>query len=235
MVQNGAAKQIFGHGFARREQDDEAFAKCPMRRFIAVLHTVAIACGLADGLGERRLHAFRVMAENRMGQLGIGSLERADYVGWQSTTQQTSYSLMKSRALNSVVPYVIAGRENKDAPPHAMWGLLDEVPSSVVGYWHRVNYLAVAAKTIKGSVTIDAAFQEQMDVYLRLASEKKADSANPKLLLKRIRDLERDVQTERSKRARLELLMSAAQEPSISSNISVDSGSTTTDDDDDDD
>jgi hypothetical protein len=67
-------------------------------------------------------------------------------VGWASTTQATSYSLMKSRALNSNVPYVLAGRDSRDAEPHPIWKLLDEVPDSVVGYWQRVNYIAVASK-----------------------------------------------------------------------------------------
>jgi len=201
-------QQVFGYGFDRKlQQDDEAFAKCPQRRFIAVLHAVAIACGSAGGLGERKLHAFRVMSENRMGQLGISTHERADYIGWASTTQATSYSLMKSRALNSNVPYILAGRDSKDDPPHPMWKLLDDVPDIVVGYWVRVLYLAIAAKAIQdNNMTIAPSFQEQMDDHLRDAKKKKADSANPKLLLKRIRELERDVQLERSKRARLELV-----------------------------
>ena len=55
-VKVAAGAQVFGHGFHRRaHQDDEGFAKCPQRRLIAVLHTVAIACGSTVGLGERRL------------------------------------------------------------------------------------------------------------------------------------------------------------------------------------
>jgi hypothetical protein len=204
---------VFGYGFDRKDnQDDEAYAKCPQRRFIAVLHTVAIACGSTNGLGERRLHAFRVMSENRMGALGISTQERSDFVGWASTTQATSYSLMKSRALNSNVPYIIAGRESKDEPPHAMWKLLDDVPDIVVGYWHRVLYLAIAAKAINGSVTIAASFQLLMDDHLRLAKKKRIDWANPELLLKRIRELEKDVQAERAKRARAELMTTAGSD-----------------------
>jgi hypothetical protein len=212
-VHVSSGTQVFGHGFDRKEhQDDEAFAKCPQRRFIAVLHAVAIACGSAGGLGERKLHAFRVMSENRMGALGISTQERSDFVGWASTTQATSYSLMKSRALNSNVPYIIAGRESKDEPPHAMWKLLDDVPDIVVGYWHRVLYLAIAAKAINGSVTIAASFQLLMDDHLRLAKKKRIDLANPELLLKRIRELEKDVQAERAKRARAELMTTAGSD-----------------------
>ena len=159
-----------------------------------------------------------------MGALGISTQERSDYVGWASTTQATSYSLMKSRAMNSNVPYVLAGRDSKDDPPHAMWKLLDEVPDIVVGYWNRVNYIAVAAKAINVSVTIDASFQGLMDKHLKDAKKKKADSANPKLLLKRIRELGRDVQLERSKRARLELMTTAGSDSISGVN---DDGSTT--------
>jgi hypothetical protein len=86
----------------------------------------------------------------------------------------------------------------------------------------------VAAKAVNGSVTIDAAFQELMDDHLRDAKKKKADSANPKLLLKRIRELERDVQAERSKRARAELIMTSTTTHPVSI-AGVDSGSTTGD------
>jgi len=120
--------------------------------------------------------------------------------------QSSNYSVLKVRAKQSNCPYILAGRESREDEPHPMWKLLDEVPDIVVGYWHRVVYLAVAAKAINGSVTIAPSFQEQMDDHLRDAKKKKADSSDPKLLLKRIRQLEKDVQSERSKRARAELM-----------------------------
>jgi hypothetical protein len=225
-VHVSSGTQVFGYGFDRKDnQDDEAYAKCPQRRFIAVLHAVAIACGSTNGLGERRLHAFRVMSENRMGALGISTQERSDFVGWASTTQATSYSLIKSRALNSKVPYVLAGRDSRDDPPHPMWKLLDEVPLTVVGYWHRVNYIAVAAKAINGSVTIAPSFQEQMDDHLKDAAKGRATSTNPVALNKRIRTLERELQLERSKRAKLDLLQQDTPPTDTSSDSETNSSS----------
>lgn len=209
----GSGDQLFGHGFKRKDhQDDEAFAKCPQRRFIAVLHVVAIACGSAGGLGERRLHAFRVLCDNRLGQLGFSSQERADYVGWQGTVQSQSYSLMKSKAKNSIVPYKMAGRECRDEKPHPMWNLLGDVPGVQLNCWYRVHRLAVAARVLKGSggaFTIDADAQRQMDDHLKTAARRKMTSTSPKALLKRVRQLERDLQDERSKCAKNDLQLSA--------------------------
>jgi hypothetical protein len=224
-----AREQVFGYGFTRKDQqDDEAFAKCPQRRFIAVLHAVAIACGSSVGLGERRLHAFRVLCENRLGQLGVSSQGRSDYIGWQSTVQSQSYSLMKTKARCSAVPYVLAGRGTKDEPPHAMWGLMGDVPGAGdMSYWERVVYVAVAAKALEdASIEIDSRFQARMDEHLKTttsANERKTN-ADPRTLLKRVRELERQLQSERTKRARLELEAAPAPTDDDDESSSLSSG-----------
>ncbi len=107
--------QIFAIGFTRKEQQsDEAFAKCIQRRFIAVLHAVFIAVGKVDGIGEKKLHIFRTMCENDLGSLGIRSSERQEYIGWSDGAQMQNYSLIKHRALNSSIPYIISERKTKD-------------------------------------------------------------------------------------------------------------------------
>lgn len=79
----------------------------------AMLHAVAIGCGLENGLGEKRLHIFRVMCENVLGGLGATAKERQDFVGWAHDTQAQNYSSLKHRALNSIAPFLLSGRQSK--------------------------------------------------------------------------------------------------------------------------
>jgi mannosyltransferase OCH1-like enzyme len=91
-----------------------------------------------------------------------------------------------------------------------MWELLDDVPDETLSFWERVNYLAVAAKVTKdANVTVDEAFQQRMDERLSVAAKERVESTNPVTLRKRIRQLERELQQERTKRPKLDRMLRA--------------------------
>jgi len=210
--------QPFSLGFTARKQAKERtdFAKPVQVRFIAVLHAVAIACGLPGGLsGSKKLHLFRVMSENVLATRGAPPMERQDFIGWTNSVQSTNYSVLKVRAKQSNCAYLLAGRDSREDEPHAMWQLLGDVPGSEAqSYWHRVVYLATAAGAIKDSnVAVDRDFQQLMDEHLKAAAKQRATSTDPVALNKRIRDLERELQTERTKRAKLDLLQAPDSPP----------------------
>jgi len=119
---------------------------------------------------------------------------------------------MKSKAQTSVVPYKLAGRESRDDAPHPMWELFSEAKGQ------RVYYLTVAANMIKDeNVVVDPGDEKTMDQNLKDAARRKITSTNPVALNKRIRQLERELQHERSKRAKLDLGTSSDSETSTSS------------------
>ena len=226
--------QPFTLGFTARKQAKERtdFAKPVQVRFIAVLHAVAIACGLPNGLsGAKKLHLFRVMSENVLATRGAPPLERQDFIGWTNNVQSTNYSVLKVRAKQSNCAYLLAGRESNDDPAHAMWQLLGDVPDSEgQSYWQSVHYLTVAAGVIKdSSVAIDVGFQTQMDEHLKAAAKQRATSTDPVALNKRIRELERELQTERTKRAKLDLLQAADSPPDDASETASATSSSSSD------
>jgi hypothetical protein len=185
-------------------------------RFIAVLHAVAIACGLPNGLsGDKKLHLFRVMSENILATRGATPRAREDFIGWTNSVQSANYSVLRLRAKQSNCAYLLAGRDSHEDPPHAMWQLLGDVPGSEgQSYWQRVVYLAVAAGVCKDStVAVDGDFQMQMDEHLKAAAKRSATSTDPAALNKRIRELERELQNERTKRAKLEVLQALDSPP----------------------
>ena len=196
------AVQPFSRGFRSKPgQDPVNFCKLLQRRYIAILHAVAIACGLEVGLGEKRLHIFRVMCENVLGGLGATAKERQDYIGWAHDTQAQNYSSLKHRALNSTAPFLMSGRQNKGDEPHSMWDFFDKAPGS---YWDKVYYLVSAAGFIHGSKgSVDAAFQAQLTRHIAKETKVK-EKTDPRLLLKRVRELENELQQERKKIARVE-------------------------------
>jgi len=128
-----------------------------------VLHAVAIACGLPDGLsGPKKLHLFRVMSENVLATRGAAPAAREEFIGWSNSVQSSNYSVMKLRAKQSQCPYLLAGRTGREDRPHAMWELLGDAQGDT--YWERVLYLAVAAGVVAdSSLTIDQHFQARMD------------------------------------------------------------------------
>jgi len=209
----GLPDRPFTHGFTRRKRSKgRTDSSKPVQvRFIAVLHAVAVACGLPNGLsGAKKLHLFRVMSENILATRGATPRAREDFIGWTNSVQSTSYSVLKLRALQSNCPYLLAGRDSRDERPHAMWELLDDVPDETLSFWERVNYLAVAAKVTKdANVTVDEAFQQRMDERLSVAAKERVESTNPVTLRKRIWQLERELQQERTKRAKLDLMLRA--------------------------
>lgn len=198
----------FARGFNRKSgQDPVNFCKMVQRRYIAVLHAVAIACGMQDGLGGKRLHIFRVICENVLGGLGVTSKERQEYIGWAHDTQAQNYSLMKHRALNSTAPYLMSGRQNKDDSPHSMWSFWVKIPNaSTISYWERVHYLATAAGFVQSGVdiAIDTGFQKELEQHM-INANKAQQKSDPKLLLQRVRELERELQDAKRKVARVEI------------------------------
>jgi len=209
----------FARGFKRKQgQDTVNFAKLLQRRYIAMMHAVAIACGLPDGLGEKRLHIFRVICENVLGGLGATSRDRQEYIGWKHDTQAQNYSSLKHRAFNSNAPYLMSGRQNKEDKAHPMWGLFDKVVpgAATMSYWDRVNNLASAAGFTHSSDTVvDHTFRNELERHI--INENKAQQiSDPKLLLKRVRELEAQLQEAKQKIARVELEnhgVSAASSP----------------------
>lgn len=193
------------------------FSKPVQTRFIAVLHAIAIASGLPHGLsGPKKLHLFRVMCENVLATRGATPVDREAFIGWTNSTQSNNYSVLKLKAQQSACPYLLAGRDDKDDPPHPMWELFSE--ANGVDYWQRVYYLAVAAKMITNSaVVIDEDFQQQMDDHLKAAAKHRATTTNPVALNKRIRQLQRELQQERTKRAKVGLSASSDSETSTAS------------------
>ncbi len=189
---DGLPEQVFAWGFKRKQhQSDEAFAKCVQRRFIAILHVVAIACGKHDGLGKQKLHAFRVMCENDMASKGIHQSDRQSYIGWNQGSAQANYSFLKHQALSSNVPYMLAEREREEDDP-----LLSlDVPGDTK--LEKLQTIACALGLSDG-----------MDVPPELVEKvKKAKSKRPPTkdeLKRRVRDLEKQLQTERKKRSKLE-------------------------------
>jgi len=227
--------QPFTLGFTARRQAKERtdFAKPVQVRFITVLHAIAIACGLPNGLsGAKKLHFFRVMSENVLATRGAPPMERQDFIGWTNSVQSTNYSVLKVRAKQSNCAYLLAGRDSREDEPHAMWQLLGDVPGSAAAqsYWHRVHYLAVAAGVCKdSSVAVTGDFQKQMDEHLEAAAKQRATSTDPVALNKRIRELERELQTERTKRAKLDLLQAADSPPDDASETASATSSSSSD------
>ena len=202
---------LFCHGFTKkRDQDRVNFCKLPQRRYIAVLQVVAIACGMANGLGQKRLHVFRIMCENVLGSLGATTKDRQDYIGWARDTQSRNYSSHKHRALHSAAPYLMAGRQGKADPPHPMWDFINMVPPPPNGqkplsYWDKVVYIATAAGFLDNNVTtVDPAFQTELREHIAQVSNARAET-NPRLLLKRVRQLEDELRQHKMKAARTEL------------------------------
>ena len=67
------------------------------------------------------------------------------------------------------------------------------------------------------SLIIDEAFQSQMDHHLKDAAKRRTTSTNPVALNKRMRQLERELQQERTKRAKVDLGTSSDSDTSSSS------------------
>jgi len=147
------------------------------------------------------------MCENVLGGLGATAKERQDYIGWVNDTQAQNYSSLKHRALNSTAPYLLSGRQNKGDKPHPMWDFLDKVPGGpTVTCWERVHYLGVATGFIHSttSSTVDPVFQADLDKHIAKEAKVK-EKTDPRLLLKRVRELENELQQERMKIARVEI------------------------------
>jgi len=198
----------FARGFKRKQgQDPVNFAKLLQRRYLAMMHAVAIACGLPDGLDGKRLHIFGVICENVLPGLGATSNERQDYIGWSISFQSQNYSSLKHRALNSKAPYLMSGREGKGGKPSSNVGLLDKVVpgDETMSYWDRVNYLATAAGFIPSSdIAVDPAVRNELERHI--INENKAQQiSDPKVLLKRVQELEAQLQEAKQKIARVEL------------------------------
>ena len=218
----------FTLGFTRKHGKERTdFSKPVQTRYISLLNAVAIACGLPNGLsGSKKLHLFRVMSENVLATRGARPTEREDFIGWTNSVQSSNYSVLKVRAKQSNCPYLLAGREDKDAEQHAMWDLFGDVPVEEGNHWQRVYYLAVAAKVVKDiSLVIDDQFQHQMDAHLKSAAKRRATSTNPVALNKRIRELERELQFERTKRAKVDLLQQDTPPTDTSSDSETNSSS----------
>jgi hypothetical protein len=147
------------------------------------------------------------MCENVLGGLGATAKERQDYIGWVNDTQAQNYSSLKHRALNSTAPYLLSGRQNKGDKPHPMWELLDKLPSgTTMSYWSRVHHLASAAGFIHSTTNtaVDSSFQVELAKHIAKDNKVK-ENTDPRLLLKRVRELENELQQERKKIARVEI------------------------------
>ena len=183
---------VFTQGFKPRTgQCEVSFKTMVQRRFISVLHAVAIAIGIPDAFVEKKLHSFRVLCTNIMDAKGATAAEREAHIGWTSTTQSKYYTSLKHRALNARTPFLLAERDGKADPPHPMWALLHEVPLSAgTSFWAKVRYLAGAANVIAG-VDVDSAFVERMTEHLM--QEPRTTAPDAKVLAKRVRELEREL------------------------------------------
>jgi hypothetical protein len=84
-----------------------------------------------------------------------------------------------------------------------MYELTKHAPGS--DFWSQTFFAAIAAKTLKDeSDHVGAEFQSMMDNHLKAAAKKRrAADSNPTDLLKRVRQLERELQVERGKCAPL--------------------------------
>lgn len=197
-----ARRWMFAAGFAPRGADDKSMVSfCTMvqRRYIAVLHAVAMGVGLRDGLGVKKLHAFRVMCTNLLDAKGATAAEREAHIGWRTTTQTKYYSSLKHRALNARTAYLLAGRASRDSPPHAFWALLAKrgVPTDAPGWFDEVHALARAVGLLGGNAT-DAALRDEM-----LQIQQSAEDKDPDVLKRRIREMQAEM-AELRKRARVD-------------------------------
>jgi len=130
------------------------------RRFIAVLHSVAIAVGLPGigGSDDKKLHCLRVMCENSLIGAGATALERQLHIGWTTSSQAMNYSAKKHQALNARTAYLLAGRQDKDIQPHPMWRSFNKLPLAM-SYWKRICIIASQAGFIHG-VEFDSSINE---------------------------------------------------------------------------
>ena len=213
----------FTLGFSVKKEGSERTNSCklPQNRATAVLHAAAIACGLVDGLsGKKKLHLLRLCTENQLLTKGASPRDREQFIGWDNSVQSKNYTISKQRALESNAPYLMAGRDNAADAAHPLWDLMGEVPlGETLTYWEKVLYLVNAAGVpTRSEMNVDPAFKARMEDHIKEVNKARAQSDNPVVLRKRVRELEQELQVERTKRAKLELELqqSATRSPGSS-------------------
>lgn len=94
----------------------------------------ALACinGMKDGIGPKRLHVFRSICVSKMISAGTVKSEREDHLGWSTTVEAVHYASQEVISKSSRVAFLLAGRQSKDDPPHALWGAVEECPESLI-------------------------------------------------------------------------------------------------------
>ena len=213
-AENGVPEFPFYLGFGSRSVIEPAnmvrrreSAKMPQRRFTAMLEAAAIANDLNGLCGDKKVHLLRFMCNNQVMSLGATSVESQEYIGWDKDVHAKSYTLSKQRALESKVPYLLAGRSSSEEPGHPMWDLLKEIPDGdSMDYWQRVLYLVSACGiTTRSPVDVAPEFTKRVQAHIKLELAQRDQSLSLVQLKRRLRDVQDQLQKERTKCARLEI------------------------------
>ena len=111
---------VFNMGF--KSTTTSSFSTMVLRRIAALLETACVAAGLPSGLGVgKKLHIFRTMCNKALVDGGATGQDIEAHIGWTSTIRTKHYQSSRTAALGATTPYLLAGRRNKDDPPHPTW------------------------------------------------------------------------------------------------------------------
>lgn len=154
-----AATRPFAFGCRFNPNNMISAAGIVRKSMVANIETLSVASGMANGMaghGEtktsKKLHLFRSLCANELINAGATKDERQAHCGWATSVDDKYYSVQENIAAASRTPFLLAGRTGANDPAHAMWDLLDDVPTTllpagvdgVLAYFYRVHLLALA-------------------------------------------------------------------------------------------
>jgi len=167
-----------------------------MRCFTAVIETLIVIQN-RKGLGNKKLHIFRSVRTRKLSNSSCGADEINRFIGWTTSTMMTYYADARSFALNSVTPYILAGRKSKDVCPAAAWHFFHEIDKSQ-SWFTRITTLAASAGLNMTGFPVDESIKAKIDSFRAKISRGESLNSNEtpkeKQQRKRIRELEMQVE-----------------------------------------
>ena len=188
---------VFGLGFPNKlTGDSRSRLTMIMRRFTSVVETLVVIRN-RKGLGKKKLHIFRSVCTRKLSNSSCGADEINLFIGWTTGTMLNYYADPKSFALNSVTPYLLAGRKGKDDYAAAAWHFFDDIDKSQIWYL-RIATLAVSAGVNMTGFPVDESIKTKIDAFrakiIRGEAINSIETPKEKKQRKRIRELEMQVE-----------------------------------------
>jgi len=112
------------------------------------------------------------------------------FVGWKTGTMMNYYADARSFALNSVTPYLLAGRKSKDDSPAAAWHFFDKIDTSQI--W--CLRIATVARVNFDCFPVHDSIKRRIDSYQAKVDKGELTTSIEQLQRKRIRQLELKVE-----------------------------------------